>query len=102
MGWAHDGAVTSSIVRTATVIGAGGLGSEELGSESAIACCVDVVPGPAAVVPGPSSEFPGPGATMAVPWPLVGVPRRLLGFPSRIRLRWGQAARRWNQILETA
>ena len=81
MGWAHDGAVTSSIVRTATVTRAGGLGGEELESESAIACCVDVVPGPAAVAPGPSSEFPGPGATMAVPGPPVGVPAPPAWFP---------------------
>ena len=71
MGWAHDGAVTSSIVRTTTVIGAGGLGGEELESESATASCVDAVPRPAVVAPGPGSEFPGPGATMAVLGPPV-------------------------------
>ena len=74
MGWAQDGAVTSSIVRTATVIGADGLGSEELESESAIAYRVDVVP-------GSSSEFSGPGATMAVPGPPVGVPVPPAWFP---------------------
>ena len=100
MGWAHDGAVTSSIVRTATVTRAGGLGGEEL--ELATACCIDAVPGPAVVAPGLSSEDPGQGATMAVPGRLSKSPSRLLGSPSRIRLRRGQAARRWNQILETA
>ena len=72
MGWAHDGAVTSSIANTATATRVGGLGGEEL--ESATACCVDAVPGPAAVVPGPSSEVPGPGAAIAVPEPPVEVP----------------------------
>ena len=72
MGWAHDGAMTSSIVKTATTTRAGGLGREEL--ESATACCVDAVPGPAAVVPGPGSEVPGMGTTTAVPEPPVEVP----------------------------
>ena len=72
MGWAHDGAVTSSTVQTATVTRAGGLGGEEL--ESATACCVDAVPGPAAVASGPSSKVSGPGAAMAVPGPPVEVP----------------------------
>ena len=58
---------------------AGGLGGE--GLEPATACCVDAVPGPAAVAPGPSSEVPGPGATMAVPGPLVEVPEPPAGFP---------------------
>ena len=80
MGWAHDGAVTSSIVKTATATRAGGLGGEELESESATACCVNAVPGPAAVAPGPSSEFLVPGATMAVPGPLVEVPEPPAGF----------------------
>ena len=61
MGWAHDGAVTSSAVKTATMTRAGGLGGEEL--ESATACCVDAVPGLAAVAPGPSSEVPEPAST---------------------------------------
>ena len=43
MGWAHDGAVTCSITKTATATRAGGLGSEEL--ESAAAWCVGAVPG---------------------------------------------------------
>ena len=72
MGWAHDGAVTSSTVSTATVTRVGGLGGGEL--ESATASCVAAVPGPTAVVPGPGSEVPEPGATTAVPGPLVEVP----------------------------
>ena len=79
MGWAHDGAVTSSVVSTATVTRGGGLGGEEL--ESATACCVDAVPGLAAVAPGPSFEVPGPGATTAVPGPPVEVPEPPAGFP---------------------
>ena len=79
MGWAHDGAVTSSIANTATATRAGGLGGEEL--ESATACCVDVVPGPTTIVPEPGSEVPGPGATMAVPGPPVEVPEPPAGFP---------------------
>ena len=78
MGWAHDGAVTSSIVRTATVTRAGGLGGEEL--ESATACCVDAVLGPAAVAPGPSFEVPEPDATTAVPGLPVEVPEPPAGF----------------------
>ena len=81
MGWAQDGAVTSSIVRTATMIGTGGPGGEELESESVTACCVDAVPGPVAVAPGPSSEFPGLGATMGVPGLPVGVPVPPAWFP---------------------
>ena len=64
MGWAHDGAVTSSTVSTATVTRVGGLGGGEL--ESATASCV-------AAVPGPGSEVPEPGATTAVPGSLVEV-----------------------------
>ena len=79
MGWAHDGAVTSSVVSTATVTRVGGLGGEEL--ESATACCVVAVPGPIAVVLGPGSEVPEPGATTAVPGPLVEVPEPPAGFP---------------------
>ena len=100
MGWAHDGAVTSSIANTATATRVGGLGGEEL--ESATACCVVAVPGPTAVVPGPGSEVPEPGATTAVPEPPVEVPEPPAGFPSRIRLHQGQAVRRWSLILETA
>ena len=71
MGWAHDGAVTSSTFSTATVTRVGGLGGGEL--ESATASCVAAVPGPTAVVPGPGSEVPEPGATTAVPGSLVVV-----------------------------
>ena len=78
MGWAHDGAVTSSIVSTATVTRVGGLGGGEL--ESATASCVAAVPGPTAAVPGPGSEVPEPGATTAVPGPLVEVPEPPAGF----------------------
>ena len=56
MGWAHDGAVTSSIANTATATRVGGLGGEEL--ESATACCVDTVPGPPVEVPEPPAGFP--------------------------------------------
>ena len=56
MGWAHDGAVTSSVVSTATVTQVGGLGGEEL--ESATACFVIAVPGPTIAVPGSGSKVP--------------------------------------------
>ena len=72
MGWAHDGAVTSSTVSTATVTLAGGLGGGEL--ESATTSC-------AAAVPGLGSEVPEPGATTAVPGPPVEVPEPPAGFP---------------------
>ena len=62
MGWAHDGAVTSSVANTATATSVGGLGGEEL--ESATACCVVVVLGPTAAVPRPGSEVPGPALTV--------------------------------------
>ena len=78
MGWAHDGAVTSSTVSTATVTGVGGLGGGEL--ESATASCVTAVPGPTAAVPGPGSEVPEPGATTAAPGPLVKLPEPPAGF----------------------
>ena len=103
MGWAHDGAVTSSIVNTATVTRVGGLGGEEL--ESATACCVVAVPGPTAAVPGPTaavpgpgSEVPGPGATATAPKPPAEVPEPTATAPSRIRLSQGQPTRRWNLI----
>ena len=78
MGWAHDGAVTSSSVNVATMTRVGGLGGVEL--ESATASCVVAVPGPTAAVPGPGSEVPGPGATMAVGGPVVEVPVPPAGF----------------------
>ena len=78
MGWAHDGAVTSSTVSTATVTRLGWLGGGEL--ESATASCVAAIPGPTAAVPGPGSEVPEPGATTAVPGPLVEVPEPPVGF----------------------
>ena len=78
MGWAHDGAVTSSSVRTATMTRVGGLGGVEL--ESATASCVVAIPGPTAAVPGPGSEVPEPGATTAVPGPVVEVPVPPAGF----------------------
>ena len=65
MGWAHDGAVTSSIANTATATRLGGLGDEML--ESAAAYCAGAVPGPTTVVPEPGSEVPGSGATTEVP-----------------------------------
>ena len=78
MGWAHDGAVTSSIIKTTTATRAGGLGGGEL--ESATACCVDAVPGPAAVVPRTTVVVPELGSTTAVPEPLVEVPEPHAGF----------------------
>ena len=78
MGWAHDGAVTSSSVSVATMTRVGGLGGEEL--ESATASCVAAVPGPTATVPGSGSEVPKPGATTAVPGPLVEVLEPPAGF----------------------
>ena len=74
MGWAQDGAVTSSSVNVATMTRVGGLG------ESATASCVVVVPGPTVAVPGPGSKVPGPGATTAVPGPVVEVPVPPVGF----------------------
>ena len=71
MGLAHDGAVTSSTVSTATMTRVGGSVGVEL--ESATASCV-------AAVPGPSSEVPEPGATTSVPGPLVEVPEPPAGF----------------------
>ena len=71
MGWAHDGAVTSSTVSTATMTRVGGSGGMEL--ESATASCV-------AAVPGPGSEVPEPGATTTVPGPVVEVPEPPAGF----------------------
>ena len=68
MGWAHEGAVTSSAVNVATMTRVGGLG------ESATTYCVVAVPGPTAAVPEPGSEVPGPGAITAVPGPVVEVP----------------------------
>ena len=79
MGWAHDGAVTSSIANTATATRVGGLGGEEL--ESATACCVVAVPGPTAAVPGLGSEVPEPGATAAAPEPCAEVPEPAAGVP---------------------
>ena len=78
MGWAHEGAVTSSSVNVATMTRVGGLGGDEL--ESATTSCVVAVPGPTAAVPGPGSEVPGPGATTAVPGPVVEVPVPPAGF----------------------
>ena len=78
MGWAHEGAVTSSAVNVATMTRVGGSGGMEL--ESATASCVAAVPGPTAAVPGPGSEVPEPGSTMAVPGLLVEVPEPLAGF----------------------
>ena len=77
MGWAHEGAVTSSSVNVATMTRVGGLG---VALESATASCVVAVRGPTAAVPGPGSEVPGPGATTAVPGPVVEVPVPPAGF----------------------
>ena len=79
MGWAHDGAMTSSTVSMATVTRVGGLGGG--GLESTTASCAAAAPGPTAAVPGPGSEVPEPGVTMAVPGPLVEVPEPPAGFP---------------------
>ena len=78
MGWAHDGAMTSSSVSVATMTRVGGSGGVEL--ESTTASCVAAVPGPTAAVPGPGSEVPGPGATTVVPGPVVEVPMPPAGF----------------------
>ena len=48
MGWAHEGAVTSSSVNVATMTRVGGLG---VALESATASCVVAVPGPGSEVP---------------------------------------------------
>ena len=82
MGWAHDGAVTSSTVSTATVTRVGGLGGGEL--ESATASCV-------AAVPGPTAAVPEPGATTAIPGPLVEFPEPPAGFHQSDPAHRGQA-----------
>ena len=82
MGWAHDGAVTSSTVSTATVTRVGGLGGGEL--ESATASCV-------AAVPGPTAAVPEPGATTAIPGPLVEFPEPPAGFLQSDPAHRGQA-----------
>ena len=60
MGWAQDGAVTSSSVSAATKTRVRGSGGVEL--EWATASCVAAVPGLTAAVPGPGSEVPVPPA----------------------------------------
>ena len=92
MGWAHEGAVTSSSVNVATMTRVGGSGGVEL--ESATASCVAAVLGPTAAVPGPGYKVPEPGATTAVPEPLVEVPELPAGSSSRIRLHRGRVVRR--------
>ena len=77
MGWAHDVAVTSSTVSTATVTRVGGLG---VALESTTASCVVAIAGPTAAVAGPGSEVPGPGATTSVPAAVVEVPVPPVGF----------------------
>ena len=79
MGWAHEGAVTSSAVIVATMTRVGGLSGAEL--ESAIASCVVAVPGLTAAVPGPGSEVPGPDTTVAVPEPPAEVPEPPVAVP---------------------
>ena len=77
MGWAHEGAATSSIATIATWTRVAGLGGGGLGS--AAACWIGEVPGSTGAVPGPSSEvfrltsgvF---GLTVAVPGPGSEVP----------------------------
>ena len=64
MGWAHEGAVTSSAVNVATMTRVGGLG---VALESTTASCVVAVPGPTAAVPGPGSEVPVPPAGFLEP-----------------------------------
>ena len=78
MGWAHEGAATSSTARTATWTRAVGLGGGWL--ELIAACCVAEVPGPTAAVPGPGSEVSEPGATTSVPRAVVEVPVPPAGF----------------------
>ena len=63
MGWAHEGAVISSIATSVTWTRAAGLGGG--GLESAAACWIDEVPGPTGAVPGPGSEVPGLASTVA-------------------------------------
>ncbi len=89
MGWAHEGAVTSSAVNVATMTRVGGLG---VALESTTTSSVVAVPGPTAAVPGPGSEVPGPGATTSVPGvvveaPVPPAPGRALRSLGRVRLR---------------
>ena len=77
MGWAHEGAATSSVATIVTWTRVAGLGGSGLGS--AAACWVDEVPGPTGAVPGPSSEVPR--LTVAVPGPGSKVPRLTVAVP---------------------
>ena len=99
MGWAHEGAVTSSAVNVATMTRVGGLG---VTLESTTASCVVGVPGPTVAVPGLGSEVLESAVTTAVPEPPVEVPEPPAGFPKSDPTHQGQAARRWSLILETA
>ena len=70
MGWAHEGAATSSTARTVTWTRAVGLGGG--GLESPTACWVNEVPRPTGAVLGSSSgvfesatAVPGPGLAVA-------------------------------------
>src|SRR4051812_42381119 len=79
MGWAHDGAVTSSMANTATATKVGGLGVEML--DSAAAWCVGAVPEPTTALPEPGSEVPGSGATTEIPEPPTEVPGPTIEVP---------------------
>ena len=62
MGWAHEGAATSSIATIATWTRVAGLGGG--GLESVAACWIDEVPGPTGAVPGPTGVVPRPGGAV--------------------------------------
>ena len=93
MGWAHNGAVTSSTVSTATMTQVGGSVGVEL--ESATASCLAAVPGPTAAVPGPGSEVPEPpaGFLQSDPATLVAGGTKIVsdsgdGLMDGLRRRW--------------
>ena len=77
MGWAHEGAATSSIATIATWTRVAGLGGGGLGSMATY--WVDEVPGPSSkvfrltvAVPGPGSEVPEPALTAVFLEPSAG------------------------------
>ena len=100
MGWAHDGAVTSSIANTATATRVVGLVVKSWSR-----------PPPVVSLQSPGRLMQSPGRVLKSlsrvrlrqsPGRLSKSLRRLLGSPSRIQLYQGQAVRRWSLILETA
>ena len=99
MGWAHEGAVTSSAVNVATMTRVGGLG---VALESAPLLVSLQSPGRLLQSPSRVLKSPGRVRLRQTPGQSSKSPCRLRGFSSRIRLFLAQAVRRWNPTLETA